>query len=684
MKDFADNFCIQRLSHRQRQIINKNSEKFEFLQSYQADCREINQDILDQWLASSSKTFRYAALSYMLWTEVSTLPASFKKLFDEETDEFLILKMILLVQRTSSKDYVNILKRFLVHKNNRIRSYAVEALATLDYENAKDYMKPLLSDSDNRVMANLIFLFGKSASTDVIDLLHTLLGKKNNRYKQSVLYVVNELKLSEAEQILCKTLYDSNPRVRDRSYLMLKTFTENSICDGTHLLEETNAIIENKKLSSGEPELTPEAFDAKICAERDAVVALAKHAIDSGQADKNEQRILSQVTNELTTPLGILKDLENNKEKLAEGCCLIDTKHFASAIVDDITSIMEREESFLYNLGLDVYEGHLAKGDESPEEVTLRENVAKSLYSEIPELFALVPSPNVSFLNFMSLSFDLYKKFFSVVFLKTLLSFVFFIWLVFLFMRGTLPIFHSWTNPTESLGAAQNMSILGYTTLFLLTILIIYLDWSAFLTILTQRGLSHRRTSFFQLLRYSLENHVYALKTVSIKFVVIFAAMTIVFMPLSFLSKASFFSDTGISLLLKVLVFVLLPALLLLYAILRLGYVEECKGLLPLEDAFVLSARVLSANRYKGLKIKFFVFLSMLAVFSVFFSFLFEVVNMEQIALKFGSVTVLLFILILLVLPFGILPTAAYVMSIYKPEVTAHELKTFAGMKKKT
>lgn len=355
--------------------------------------------------------------------------------FQKEDDPFLLSMMLTIIKEKQPASSINRCIQLLKHEDDRVRANAVEAAAAVDIVGSADYLYPLLGDKNSRVAANSIIALGSIGRIDIFQEIKKMLNKGREAFRQSALYVIALQRERQYIPLLNKLLKDPNPKVRDKSFEILRSYGNERVTGSLKAIQEVelrisleksrehffensldhlfSSLVQIIKADKGEDKIADEfVFEKTPEAEKHALLQLAEKCLENNLADERTVLMLEKIDEELVTVEKLIAatdesssskvPIEEEARKMSEIQLLkIETK-----------SLRARKEAMLTALALDTYGSR--KTLEVRTQALLRVELARvegSLCSYVPVgSFSMLPADDSSVSEIFDVAMRLYQK----------------------------------------------------------------------------------------------------------------------------------------------------------------------------------------------------------------------------------------------------------------------------------
>lgn len=134
-----------------------------------------------------------------------------------EENEFAIASLVLALGKLGGKNVVPILKKFLNHKNHRVRANAVEGLSFTGDENAFFYIAECFHDKDNRVQANVAKALWNISPQQCLDKLREMSVSVKLMDRLSAVYALSVIGSPMCKMMLKTLVKDRDPKVASKA-----------------------------------------------------------------------------------------------------------------------------------------------------------------------------------------------------------------------------------------------------------------------------------------------------------------------------------------------------------------------------------------------------------------------------------------------------------------------------------
>jgi HEAT repeat protein len=138
-------------------------------------------------------------------------------------------------------------RRFLVHRNDRVRANAVEAVERLGtHDDILGQLAPMANDRDNRVRGNVLKALAPIEPESVLPHVEYLLSSPDDETRATALYVISALEGSAAEPLLTRAIEDPAVSIRRKAVPLLAKFRQPWCREALkRLAEDNDAALRN-------------------------------------------------------------------------------------------------------------------------------------------------------------------------------------------------------------------------------------------------------------------------------------------------------------------------------------------------------------------------------------------------------------------------------------------------------
>lgn len=412
-------------------------------------------------LSSAEPAKRYIALARLRDGEFFKFSEEFIVALEKEQDAFLIAMMLTMVRE---KKFVNAFSRvrvYLNHSDDRVRANAVEAVAAIDPAKASELIMPLLKDKNGRVVANSVMALNSSGAIDPVIELKAMLRQNREAFKHSALYVISQLREPACVGLLEKLLRDYSPRVRDKSYDVLKTYVHDRVAGSLKLHQEVEKQIELEKnrehffensldqvfskllrmikADSPSEEGEKKFFERNPQAEKLALLQLAEKCRQNSLLDTRTLASVTQIDTELSSIEELIEKAKSDGTEESQQQPVADSARQMSEeqlLTIEKRSLHARREALMAFFAFDFFSNR--RSLDTKTYALMRTELGRvegSLCSYVPEkVFSMLPKDDSVVSEIFDTTMRLYQKHVWRFSLETFIPFA--KWLVWLFFFG--------------------------------------------------------------------------------------------------------------------------------------------------------------------------------------------------------------------------------------------------------
>lgn len=455
----------------------------------------VGQDDILQQLQHSDPCKRYLAISEIC-DDFERFAGAFVAAFQEETDPFLLSMMLTAIKEKKPANSVNRCIQLLKHEDDRVRANAVEAAAAVEVVSSADYIYPLLLDKNSRVAANAVIALGSIGRVDTFHEVQKLLGKGREAFRQSALYIISLQREQQYVPLLEKLLLDSSPKVRDKTYDILRVYVNDRVPGALKLLQDVEQRISLEKkrehffensldqmfsslvqlIKSSDLEDNNEfVFERTPEAEKQALIQLARKSLEHKPADERTARMLVKIEDELKKIDELMTVAKSQQDANVEDAARQMSE--LQLLKFEQKSLKIRRDAMLVAYALDVFGARDSL--DTRTQALLRVELARvegSLCTHVPAgAFSILPPPDASVSEIFDLAMRLYQKHVWVFSIETCRKF--FQWFaVLLFFAFFFGFFKHLSKPITGLYLLLVLPYFAYKSLGM------FVEWKTLVT----------------------------------------------------------------------------------------------------------------------------------------------------------------------------------------------------------
>ena len=574
---------------------------------------------LTGYLLSPEAATRYLAITLINVGNLPTFKNSFIKAFETEEDYFLLGLMLNLVRDLKITECFGRSRLLLMHQDDRVRANAVEAIATTDLPRAAEMLPPLLEDHNSRVVGNALLALQKAGKADIVFELKRMLGRGRESFKHSVIYVISQLREAAAIPLLEKLLRDPNPRLRDKAFAVLQTYSAARVNGASAFLRDVEKQIQLEKnresffdnsldvafagligmirANSGAISEIPEKIQIERTPqnERIALLALAGRCLELKVVDARTLEVLAQVENELNTVDELLQKAaagDHASLSLPESAKMVSEEQLLKI---ERESLIARKEAVLAACAFDFFNARASL--DSRTSALLRTELGRvegSLCSLVPQkLFSMLPAKEAAVSEIFDVTMRLYQKHVYTFSVRTLLQFG--RWLAgFAILGGICLAFMAASPPVAGFFMILFIPYYGYKSLQMLV------EWKILITLMVDDYI-HGREFDSEKMRDKTAALFSSVFAISLKKHLMLGLWLIIagFCTASIIGAANMFGRQGIIWSVGVMCAMIVGLLVMGGAYFRYLLVEPASVISPKLDAFDMADRYYNRDRLK-------------------------------------------------------------------------------------
>ena len=157
----------------------------------------------------------------------------------------------------SDEDKITLIKPYLKHQNGRVRANAVESLSILYPDSEKDFFLDFLTDQNNRVVGNAIFVLStedhcpESYKQPISNAIEDLLINHKTNGCLTALYCIGNCRDEIFLPFLVRLINHKEQDVADKAHALLTAWAETNSAAKTALLDVIKLNLSNSSDLSG-------------------------------------------------------------------------------------------------------------------------------------------------------------------------------------------------------------------------------------------------------------------------------------------------------------------------------------------------------------------------------------------------------------------------------------------------